>query len=148
MSTSITTELNRFLADSIILSTKIQNCHWNVTGVHFVTLHELFASQYKEITEAIDEIAERIRALKSTVRASMQDYLSITRLKEIREPISWDARVTMVLADHELISSFAAQLREQAGSSGDAVTEDLMVQRAAVHEKSAWMMRSILELAS
>lgn len=135
--------LSRVLADTYTLYLKTQNFHWNVTGPHFGPLHTLFEEQYNELRLAADEIAERIRALGHFAPGS---YAQFTELKSIAEaptsPPNAEEMVKQLTGDNETLSRVARSVQTTAENAGDEVTIGMMVDRMAVHEKAAWMLRS------
>lgn len=137
--------LSTLLASSYTLYLKAQNYHWNVTGPMFTALHDLFEEQYTELASAIDEIAERIRALGSFAPGS---YSAFAELSAVREETGVPAAMEMVrnlAADNEAVAVAAKRVIEAADAAGDQATEDLAVGRVAVHEKNAWILRSHLD---
>lgn len=135
--------LKKFLAESYALYLKTQNYHWNVTGPNFAGLHALFEEQYTELAEAIDAIAERIRALGDTAPGSFKAF---TELSEMTEPeaTTADAMITDLVISNELIIRKAREFVHLAEESNDAGTADFLTARIEVHEKAAWMLRSSL----
>jgi starvation-inducible DNA-binding protein len=137
--------LSRLLADSYTLYLMTHGFHWNVTGPMFQTLHLLFMTQYTELWNALDLIAERIRALGHPAPAGGRVY---SKLTSIQEPEDVPAATTMIrhlLAGHEAAIRTARQAFPAAEKAGDQATMDLLTQRLQVHEKTAWMLRSLLE---
>ena len=138
--------LSRVLADTYTLYLKTQNFHWNVTGPHFGPLHTLFEEQYNELRLAADEIAERIRALGHFAPGS---YAQFTELKSIAEapssPPNAEDMVKQLTGDNEALSRLARSVQTTAENAGDEVTIGMMVDRMAVHEKAAWMLRSHIQ---
>ncbi|WP_421708426.1 Dps family protein [Algihabitans sp.] len=138
--------LSRVLADTYTLYLKTQNFHWNVTGPHFGPLHTLFEEQYNELRLAADEIAERIRALGHFAPGS---YAQFTELKSIAEapssPPNAEDMVKQLTGDNEALSRVARSVQTTAENAGDEVTIGMMVDRMAVHEKAAWMLRSHIQ---
>jgi starvation-inducible DNA-binding protein len=134
------------LADEYVLYTKTRKYHWNVEGPHFHNLHKLFESQYEEIDETIDAVAERIRALGLYSTGSLDEFLKDTRLKEDGGgQISATQMIENLLADHEsLIRSLRSDLATASDSYGDAGTQDFLTGLMESHEKTAWMLRSLL----
>jgi|GEM_PF-236300 len=140
--------LGRVLADSYVLLLKTQNVHWHVVGGAFVGVHTLTEQQYNELFLAVDEIAERIRALGAAAPGTMADYLKIARLKEGLGGAD-DASMVRGLVDaHAEMSDLLRKEIDIMDDLDDYGSEDLLVQRLRVHEKSAWMLRSILEQIS
>jgi starvation-inducible DNA-binding protein len=140
--------LSRFLADSYTLYLKTHNFHWNVTGPMFNSLHAMFMDQYTEEWTALDEIAERIRALGFNAPGS---YAEFDRMTSIREETGatgvpgWQDMVRQLVAGNEAVCRTAREVAELADEGDDDPTEDLMTQRLQIHEKYAWMLRSLLE---
>ncbi len=135
--------LSRVLADSYSLYIKTHGYHWNVTGPNFPALHAMFEEQYSELAGAVDEIAERIRAVGAKAPAG---YEAFSRLSTIGDGAAEtdDEMIADLLAGHETVAGTAKETLEAAEAAGDEVTLDLMVQRIAVHDKTAWMLRSTL----
>lgn len=137
--------LERLLADSYTLYLKTQNYHWNVTGTMFTTLHNLFELEYTELVSAVDEIAERIRALGARAPGSFSQFLEQATVREdVGSPVATEM-IRALVADQEALAISARQVIETAESAGDQATIDLAVRRIQVHEKNAWMLRSHLE---
>ena len=140
--------LSHFLADSYTLYLKTHNFHWNVTGPMFTSLHTMFMTQYTEEWTALDEIAERIRALGFNAPGS---YAEFARLSSIREESGadgvpdWKGMVQQLVAGNEAVCRTARKLIKTADAAGDDPTVDLATQRLQIHEKNAWMLRSLLE---
>ncbi len=137
--------LSRMLADTYTLYFKTHGFHWNVTGPMFNTLHAMFEVQYNELWTATDEIAERIRALGLPAPASYQQFSALATVKE--EPSVPKAldMVAQLVAGHEAVARTARSAKQVAENAGDDVTVDLLNARLQVHEKTAWMLRSMLE---
>ncbi|MCD6034810.1 MAG: dps1 [Rickettsiales bacterium] len=144
MSTATTDALKIVLADSYTLYLKTQNYHWNVTGPQFKTLHLLFEEQYTDLAAAVDEIAERIRALGSKAPASFKNYDNLRTLKDGNENASAPQMIQELAADQELIVTCLKTLLTTAQKAGDEATADLAIGRIALHEKNAWMLKSSL----
>lgn len=137
--------LAHLLADTYILYINTQNCHWNVIGASFFTYHKMFEEQYQELAAATDELAERIRALKSFTPASPHMFLKLASIKGIEEPLSSEKMLKKLLADHEHLAQNIVKLFAVAEEHGDEVTLDLLIARKTAHDKTAWMLRSSLE---
>ena len=137
--------LSRFLADSYTLYLKTHNFHWNVTGPMFPTLHIMFETQYNELALAVDEIAERIRALGFKAPASYQDFMRLTLIKENLGDLSATQMISDLVLGHEQVIKTARGLFSMVQEANDEPTADLLIQRLRVHEKTAWMLRSMLE---
>ncbi len=136
--------LSRLLADSYLLYLKTQNYHWNVTGKMFQSLHTLFEEQYKNLAEAIDQIAERIRALGEFAPGSFAAFSKVTSLKEENGIPTAEEMVHNLVVGHETVVSSAREIINLCGEAEDDVTADLMVERMQIHEKYAWMLRSMI----
>jgi starvation-inducible DNA-binding protein len=136
--------LSNVLADTFILYLKTHNFHWNVTGPMFPTLHSMFEEQYNELWLAVDAIAERIRSLGFVAPGSYGEFSKLTYLQE--SPVATNATemIAELLRDHETAARTARSALAAARTAVDAPTEDLLTQRLAAHEKTAWMLRSIL----
>ena len=138
--------LSRLLADTYTLYLTTHNFHWNVTGPHFNSLHAMFMTQYTELWNAVDPIAERIRALGYPAPGSYSAYASLTSLAEAPEaPPAALAMVKTLAEGHEATARTARALLPTVGDAGDEVTADLLTQRLTVHEQTAWMLRALLE---
>ncbi|MEL6533091.1 MAG: DNA starvation/stationary phase protection protein [Pseudomonadota bacterium] len=131
------------LSDSQLLLVKTQAVHWNVSGPMFHSIHSLTEEQYTELFQAIDELAERIRALGQLAPISMAGMLSQSALKESDDLGDAQAMLTALVADHEALVRQARDVATLAAEHRDGATEDLMNARMAVHEKAAWMLRAM-----
>ncbi|KAF1686495.1 DNA starvation/stationary phase protection protein [Pseudoxanthomonas broegbernensis] len=140
--------LSHFLADAFTLYLKTHNFHWNVTGPMFNSLHNMFEAQYTEQWAALDDVAERIRALGFNAPGS---YAKFTRLTSIREEPGasgvpdWKGMVKQLVAGNEAVCRTARGVLQTADDAGDDPSVDLLTQRLQTHEKYAWMLRSLLE---
>lgn len=134
--------LSRVLADSYTLYLKTHNYHWNVTGPHFQPLHQVFEDQYGELAGAVDEIAERIRALGEPAPGSYKAFAKLSNIAESEEVPSAQEMVAILAKDHERVAATSRAVMNRAQESGDEVTAGLLTDRLAVHEKTAWMLRS------
>jgi len=138
-------ELSKLLADSYTLYLKTHNFHWNVTGRLFQTLHLMFEEHYTELAMAVDLIAERIRALGFPAPGS---YAAFGRLASVSDTDGVPAALEMVrllVEAHETVIRTAREVVTAAEKAGDQATADLGTQRLQTHEKTAWMLRSLLE---
>ena len=135
--------LGRLLADSYVLYLKTQGFHWNVAGPRFEPLHAFFQRQYTELAAAIDEIAERIRALGVTAPASLAEFAQLSSVEEEAGAPAADAMVRQLLHDHTTAARTARQVVATAEACDDVATADLATQRVAQHEKAAWMLDSL-----
>lgn len=142
---AISAALARLLADTYTLYLKTHNFHWNVTGPMFNTLHLMFEQQYAEMATAVDEIAERIRALGEFAPGSYSVFGKLTRVEEATDDVP-DAEQMMrqLVSGHETVVRTAREAFPCADEAKDEPTCDLLTQRMQVHEKAAWMLRSML----
>ena len=137
--------LSRLLADTFTVYLKTHNFHWNVTGPMFNTLHLMFETQYTELALAVDLIAERIRALDFPAPGSYAVFGKATSIKEATSVPKAADMIKQLLADNKTVAAAASAAFPPAEKAGDQATMDLLTQRLQVHEKSAWMLRSLLE---
>jgi starvation-inducible DNA-binding protein len=137
--------LSRLLADEYTLYLKTHNFHWNVTGPMFNTLHLMFEGQYTEAAAAVDLVAERIRALGFPAPGSYSQYAQLASVKDETTVPDAGSMIRALVADHETVSRTARGLFPLADSAADEPTADLLTQRMQLHEKTAWMLRSLLE---
>ncbi len=133
------------LADTYALMGQTHLCHWNVEGSSFFALHTAFEEQYTELFTAVDEIAERIRALDAYSPGGLRSLADIAKMNELDEKTSADKMVASLLEDHTKLVKDAAKARDLAGDADDNETEDLMIARIQVHEKTIWMLKSFLK---
>ncbi|RJF67393.1 Dps family protein [Rhodopseudomonas palustris] len=137
--------LSRLLADSYTLYLMTHNFHWNVTGPMFNTLHAMFMAQYTEQWTALDQIAERIRALGFPAPGTYKEFVSLASIEEVAGvPRAMDM-VRHLVAAQEATARTARELFPLTDAANDQPTADLLTQRLDVHEKTAWMLRSLLE---
>lgn len=136
--------LTRLLADTYLLYLKTHGFHWNVTGPLFQTLHLMFEQQYREIWQAGDLIAERIRALGIVAPGSYREFMNLTSLKEVDGVPAATMMVRQLVEDHETTARTARSAFTTAERVNDAATVDLLTERIEAHEKAAWMLRSLL----
>lgn len=137
-------DLKKVLADSYALYLKTHNFHWNVTGPHFVLLHELFEGQYKDLAEAIDDIAELIRGLGEKAPGTWAKFDSIRVIKDGDENADAKTMIAELAADQDTISITIQNALEEAQKSGDEVIVGAMAERLTVHRKNKWMLESSL----
>lgn len=137
--------LSLVLAESYILYLKTHNFHWNVTGPMFQPLHSVFDGQYTELAEAVDEIAERIRALGFPAPGSFSEFQSLSSIEEASGQPNAMEMIKELLDDHETLSRTANKVAATAQEGSDEGTADLMIQRIQEHDKTAWMLRSFLD---
>lgn len=137
--------LSRVLADSYTLYLKTHNYHWNVTGPMFQTLHLLFETQYTELALAVDLIAERIRALDHPAPGTYADYARLSTIKEKTGVPKAADMIRDLVAGQEAVVRTARKVFPLVEKASDEPSADLLTQRMQVHEKNAWMLRSLLE---
>ncbi|MFN1834831.1 Dps family protein [Balneola sp. MJW-20] len=137
--------LKKVLADSYLLYLKTHNYHWNVTGELFHQLHEQFEGQYNELAEAIDEIAERIRALGFRAPGSFKEFKELTSIEEDTDQPKAMEMVRRLALGNEAVIRTAREALKPANEAEDEATVDLLTERLTVHSKTAWMLRSHLE---
>ena len=137
--------LASLLADTYTLYLQTHNFHWNVTGPQFRTLHLMFEEQYTEMATAVDEIAERIRALGMRAPGTYKEFSKLTKLEE-RDNVTDAKEMTKLLVlGHETVVRTSRQILPVAQEAADEASADLLVGRMALHEKTAWMLRALLE---
>lgn len=137
--------LSKLLADSYTLYLKTHNFHWNVKGPMFQTLHLMFEAQYTELALAVDLIAERIRALGETAPGSYKAFSQLTSITEATGHEKSKDMIAQLLEGQEALVRTVRELNPDAEKANDQVTLDLLTQRLQLHEKTAWMLRSLLE---
>ena len=138
----IADELSILLADTYTLYLKTQNFHWNVKGTLFYPLHLMFEKQYEALADAVDVIAERIRALGCHTPASFNEFSKLTRIKEAGNSHTTESMIQQLLQDHESISRACHDMMKLAQDSADEGSADLLIERIREHDKTAWMLRS------
>ncbi len=136
--------LSRLLADTYTLYLKTHNFHWNVTGPLFNTLHLMFETQYNELALAVDEIAERIRALGLPAPGSYAQFAQLTSIREETGVPAAEEMIRQLVKDQEAVVRTARSIFPAVEKASDEPTADLLTQRMQVHEKAAWMLRSML----
>lgn len=137
--------LSALLADSYSLYLMTHNFHWNVTGPHFNTLHTMFMAQYTEQWTALDMIAERIRALGEPAPGTYKQFAKLTSIQEVDGTPKAMEMVRLLVKAQEATAKTARNLFPLVDKANDQPTADLLTQRLDVHEKTAWMLRSLLE---
>lgn len=140
--------LSTYQSDAFTLYLKTHNFHWNVTGPMFNALHNMFEDQYTEQWQALDEVAERIRALGFTAPGSYTEFIRLSSIKEepgLTQTPEWREMVRQLVVGNEAVCRSARRVLDVADDADDEPTEDLMTQRLQVHEKNAWMLRSLLQ---
>ncbi len=144
--TLVCKELSGFLASTYLLYLKSLYYHWNVTGANFIGLHQLLEEQYEELHAAGDELAERIRALGHFTPGTVGEFIKLSSVKDDTSlPQSSEQMIRNLLAANEQCSEEARNVLKVAEEAGDEVTVDMMVARMTQHDKTAWMLRSILQ---
>jgi starvation-inducible DNA-binding protein len=142
---AIAAGLARVLADTYTLYLKTHNFHWNVTGPMFNTLHLMFETQYTELAAAVDEIAERIRALGVPAPGSYAAFARLSSIKEEEGVPPAEDMIRQLVEGQEAVVRTAREVFPLAEKANDEPTADLLTQRMRTHEKTAWMLRSMLE---
>lgn len=137
--------LSRLLADTYTLYLKTHNFHWNVTGPMFSTLHTMFEEQYTELAAAVDLIAERIRALGVPAPGTYKEYGRLSSIKETEGVPSAEDMIRLLVEGQETVTRTAREVFKLAEQANDQPTADLLTQRMQVHEKTGWMLRTLLE---
>jgi starvation-inducible DNA-binding protein len=140
----IATSLSRLLADTYTLYLQTHGFHWNVQGPMFNTLHTMFMDQYTELWTALDTIAERIRALGHLAPASYRQLTALTSIQEVEGAPPALEMVQVLVTGHESIARTIRELFKLVSSAADESSADLLTQRLQIHEKTAWMLRSLL----
>ncbi len=136
--------LSRLLADTYSLYLKTHNYHWNVTGPMFQTLHLMFETQYNELALAVDLIAERVRSLGAPAPGSYREFSALSSVPEDDDHPDATEMIRRLVAGQETVARTARSVFPDAERAHDEVTADLLTQRLQVHEKTAWMLRSLL----
>jgi starvation-inducible DNA-binding protein len=140
----IADQLARVTADTYTLYLKTHNYHWNVTGPMFNTLHLMFEEQYNELWMAVDLLAERIRSLGEFAPGSYREFAQLTSIDEADGIPTAEAMLADLVAGHEAVARTARAALAVADGANDQPTVDLLTQRLQIHEKTAWMLRSML----
>ena len=137
--------LGRLLADSYSLYLQTHNFHWNVTGPMFQTLHVMFEAQYTELALAVDLVAERIRSLGFPAPATYGEFMRLSSIKEVAGVPRAEDMIRALVDGQQVVVRTARSLFPVVEKAGDEATADLLTQRIQLHEKTAWMLRSLLE---
>lgn len=139
--------LNKVLANTYVVLVKTQNYHWHVEGANFNSLHLMFEKQYEQLSEAVDEIAERTRALGAKSHASMQEFLNVADISEDLDPLSrHDLEMCEILMnDHLALVTLIRDLIVEITPSGDEATIDLLIDRLKEHDKIHWMLQATIQ---
>lgn len=141
---SVIIALRQVVADSYALLGQTHLCHWNVRGPGFFALHTAFEEQYTELFAAVDEIAERIRALGSLAPGGLANLASLSSIKEIDEDSEAEVMVAHLAEANEIVVKSLAAARDLAAEADDSESEDLAIARIQVHQKTIWMLKSYL----
>ena len=136
--------LKKLLADTYTLYLKTHNFHWNVKGPQFRELHLMFEEQYTELATAVDDIAERIRALGSPAPGTYSELNELTVIEETLGVPSSDSMIQILTEDNEIVVRTARKVLEQSQEAGDESSASLIGDRMVIHEKTAWMLRSLM----
>lgn len=143
--TRVVESLNLLLADSYALMALTHLAHWNVEGTGFFALHEAFEKQYKNLFEAVDTIAERIRALDAYTIGGLSVLARHAGMDEFKAPMPQKDYVAGLIVAHEKVLDDAVRLRDLSGEVNDLETQDLMIDRITWHQKTIWMLKSFLK---
>ena len=144
MSEPVTEALRQVVADTYALIGQTHICHWNVRGPSFFSLHTAFEVQYNELFVAVDEIAERVRAKGALAPGGLANLSKMAGINEIAEDASAEEMVQHLVQANEKVLADLKTARDRAGEAGDTESEDLMIARIQVHEKTVWMLKSFL----
>lgn len=136
--------LKILLADTYTLYLKTQNYHWNVKGLHFHSLHLLFEKQYEELADAVDEIAERIRACGEYTPGSFVEFINLKTIAEAKSNIDATQMLKDLKESHEKIAQYLPDFSQKMATEQDEASQDLIIQRMAYHDKTIWMLASSL----
>lgn len=142
---AVAQELSHTLADSYTLYLMTHNFHWNVTGPMFNTLHLMFMTQYTEEWQALDAIAERIRALGHYAPGTYAEYARLSSIAEPTAVPTTEEMIALLVKGNESVARTARAAFKRADAANDQPTIDLLTQRLDIHEKNAWMLRSLLQ---
>jgi starvation-inducible DNA-binding protein len=137
--------LNQLLADSYALLGNTHHAHWNVEGSDFFALHKAFEEQYEHLFEAVDEIAERIRALDAYAIGGLRQFADAAGMEEFKAPLAAKDYVAGLIVAHEKTLADAVAARDAAEAANDLETQDLIIGRIQWHQKTTWMLKSFLK---
>ncbi len=143
-SSAVVDALRQVVADAYALLGQTHVCHWNVRGPGFFALHTAFEQQYTELFTAVDEVAERIRALGALAPGGLGNLAKLSGMKEIEEDVGAEEMVAHLAEANQKVIASLQKAREAAAEAGDDETEDLMIARTQVHEKTVWMLKAYL----
>ncbi|QWT20604.1 DNA starvation/stationary phase protection protein [Bacillus sp. NP157] len=141
---AVAKQLSKLLADTYSLYLKTHSFHWNITGPQFNSLHNMFEVQYNELWTAADEIAERIRILDVFAPGSYSQFAKLTSIKEESGVPDWKDMVAQLVEGHEIAAATSREVIKAADEAGDEGSADMVTGRLKEHEKTAWMLRSLL----
>jgi starvation-inducible DNA-binding protein len=141
---TVITALRQVVADSYAIIGQTHICHWNVRGPNFFSLHTAFEEQYTELFEAVDEIAERVRALGALAPGGLGNLAKMAGITEVAEDTTATEMVEHLIAANKTLVADLVKARDAAAEFADNETEDLMIARIQVHEKTIWMLESFL----
>jgi starvation-inducible DNA-binding protein len=142
---AVAKQLSKLLADTYSLYLKTHSFHWNITGPQFNSLHNMFEVQYNELWTAADEIAERIRILDVFAPGSYSQFGKLTSIKEESGVPEWKEMVAQLVEGHEIAAATSREVIKAADEAGDEGSADMVTGRLKEHEKTAWMLRSLLK---
>src|SRR5688500_2538507 len=142
---AVVNALNLVLADSYALMANTHFAHWNVEGPGFFALHKAFEEQYEHLFKAIDEIAERVRALDAYAIGGLRNFAAEANIEEFKSPVAAKDYVASLIVAHEKTLTDLAALRDAAGSANDLESQDFAIDRIKWHQKSVWMLKSYLK---
>lgn len=137
--------LNLVVADSYALMALTHLAHWNVEGPDFFPLHKAFQEQYENLFEAIDEVAERVRALDAYAIGGLSTFAKVAQMEEFKSPMPQKDYVAALIVAHEKVVDDTTRTRDLAGEASDLQTQDLMIKRLQWHQKTLWMLKSYLK---
>lgn len=143
--TDIAAGLSRLLADTYTLYLQTHNFHWNVTGPMFQTLHVMFETHYTEMAIAVDSIAERIRSLGLPAPGTYSEFINLGSIEEVAGVPKAKEMIQLLVHGHESVVRTARSVYPVVEKAADEASADLLTQRIQLHEKTAWMLRSLLE---
>ena len=143
--TRLVDALNLVLADSYALMALTHLAHWNVEGPDFFELHKAFEHQYEDLFEAVDEIAERVRSLDAYAIGGLRKLAQTAGMDEFSSPMPQKDYVAALIVAHEKVMDDATRARELSGEMNDLQSQDLMIKRLTFHQKTVWMLKSVLK---
>lgn len=144
MLSNATKHLTRVFADTYVLYYQTQACHWNIEGSHFFELHKAFEAQYENLQDAVDELAERLRAIGVKAPLTLKALLSFSGLTEMSQELSAKEMLKVLHDSHVSVSNYMRQAMDELAQGEDPVTADLFMQRLHWHHKIIWMLKSQL----